>query len=68
VRWKRRRRRLVHCEFVEIVFQDIADAFVGTDPDRQGTATGRFQTSVGLTFAQAENAQARTIGLLGMSP
>ena len=44
-------RRLVHFELVELLVQDIADPFAGTDAGGQGAATGRFQTVLGVTFA-----------------
>ena len=61
-------RGLLQFELVEFVLQDVADPLVGADAGQQRTVTGGFQPLVSVSFSQTENAQAGTVGLLGMSP
>ena len=51
---------------IQLVVEDVADAFVGADATGQRPPTCRLKPLVTVPFAQSENAQTGTIRLLWM--
>ncbi len=54
-------------QLIELGGEDIFDALVGTDTGGKSTSAGCFETLVRGAFAEVEDAQAGSVGLLGVS-
>jgi hypothetical protein len=51
---------------VEIVFENLLQALIRTNIEREGSARGGFDTRVGILFPEPDNAETGAESLLGM--
>jgi len=52
---------------IELGVQNILDSLIRTDASEKSASAGRFETLVRVAFAEVEDAQAGSVGLLGVS-